>query len=821
MIGGLAVIVACPSSSQKLGYTQASCTFQIRSKPNLIQIKSQSKESIMNNKMKTVLLASVTLALSACGGDGKDKTPEVTGAAAFVEGTHPRFNPVASDIPFNTDLIFAAAATTDGTANVGEATDAVRATLNALDGFSTSAFFDVMISGGVDAATAIPMQTVFLLELDAGGKDALNPANIVGIKGAASFDVKVVSLDGGTNNVIRVRPTSPLKAKAKYLVFLTNGIKDAAGQPLTRSWTYNALHDSDYATLDSLVPVRNAILGWEKLAAGFLTATNSGLSASAAVDKLVLSYTFTTTDPQAPLVAMAAPRAALAASQIAAGVPAATAVGAVSLLEAGGLLSTPKARSVKVSPLSGVDFTVLSAGALVGNVGKLYTGSIKLPYYQTAGSSTSFTYLTKNWAPDRVLAEKLNVTVPADVNGSYNTTYRYPFAAKTGDEVVPLQITLPQKTLVPGYAASANCGQIYGASGYPVVIYIHGITSDRSSVLALGHTLASKCIATVAIDLPVHGVAASNPLAAVLNVDHSQQIPFAALYNEDKPHERHFDVAGEAGAPAAMDYVAKTGGSGVHFTNLGYLLNTRDNNRQAVMDLLNLNASLKNINSSDLMVAEGMQLNLANVNVVGISLGGILGSVFTTVNQVAIASEAKVGLTSNLNPIKSIVASTAGSQVSQVLVNSASFGPVINAGLQKAGVNVGTSNYEKFMYAAQSAVDVADPVNFAPLLATLNVPVLLQQVKDDAVIPNRADSAPLAGTEALARLLGTTQLGLGETQLGRGFVKLNAGDHVSLLRPAAAAPQVTAEMQAQVVSFVLNGAKVAVGSQAPADIVTP
>src|SRR5437868_3015597 len=127
----------------------------------------------MNNKMKTVLLAGMTLALSSCGGGGKEKTPEVTGAAAFVEGTHPRFDPVVSDIPFNTDLIFASAATTDGTAHVGEATDVVRATVNALDGFSTSAFFDVMISGSVDPASAVANQTVFLVELDAGGKDAL------------------------------------------------------------------------------------------------------------------------------------------------------------------------------------------------------------------------------------------------------------------------------------------------------------------------------------------------------------------------------------------------------------------------------------------------------------------------------------------------------------------------------------------------------------------------------------------------------------------------------------------------------------------------
>lgn len=773
----------------------------------------------------------------ACGGDNKQKAPPLTPAEAFVAGTYPRFDPVIADVPFNTDLVFAKAAASDGTADVGAPSDTVRATVNGLDGFSTSAFFDVMVAGSVDAASVKAMQTVFLLELNTGGKDALNPANIVGFATpqTAAYDVRVVSLDGGSNNAIRIRPLQPLKAKTKYLVVLTNDIKDTAGKPLTRSWSYNALRDTTSATLESLVPVRTAIVGWETLAAGFLTAVNPALTAATAKEKLVLTYTFTTTDPQTTLVAMAAPRAAIAASQMAAGVSAGVAIKAATDLETAGLLSTPKQRALKVSAQTGVDMGTLSNGALVGNVGKLYTGFIKLPYYQTAPGSLAFgEFLKRNWTPDLNLAAAMKVVLPKDVdNTSYNLTYRYPFAAKTSDETVPLQVTLPLNTWVPSTSSSLNCAQISAASGgYPVVIYVHGITSDRTSGLALAHTLASQCIATVAIDLPLHGVAANNVFVNALNVE--QNPAFAALYGADAPHERHFNIAGAGGAPAPMNFAAPTAsdGSGAHFTNLGYLLNTRDNNRQAVLDLLNLNASLKGLDT-DFVQAQGVKLNLNKVNVVGHSLGGILGTVFTSVNQVAIANEAKLGLTANLNPVRSFVASVAGTQVAQVLVNSATFAPVINAGLAKAGVQAGTSNYEKFMYAAQSAMDSGDAVSFVQLLPSLKIPVLLQQVKNDAVIPNSADSAPLAGTLAMARLLGATQLGLGQTQLGydaesgvvtSGIVKLNAGDHGSLLRPtdtSNAAVKITAEMQAQVASFVALAGKVAVGSQAAANIETP
>lgn len=781
----------------------------------------------MKNKSNAFLLSALTcaiLSLEGCGGGGDtEKAPEPTGPDIYQVGTYPRFDPIVSDLPFNTDLIFAKAKETDGTADLGAPTDPVRATMNQMDGFSSSAFFDVLISGSLSPASAIAGKTVFLVELKSNGGDALDPANIVGVTGLANFDVQVVSLDGGTNNTLRIRPTKPLKAKTKYLVILTNDLKDGAGAALTRSWTYNALRDPGYETLTALVPVRNAILGWETIASGFLAAASGGqLTQAAAKEKLVLTYTFTTTDPLSPLVAMAAPRAAIASIQIQAGVPPATAVANVVQLDSLNALSTPKPRELGVSAVTGIDFNTFSS-ALAANVGKLYTGYIKLPYYQTAATGLAFgEYLKRNWRPDTTLAGLLGRTLPMDVDGSYNVTYRYPFAAKTGDESVPLQVTMPQDSWVPGYAGAANCGQIYAATGYPTVIYVHGITSDRSSVIALGHTLASRCIATVAIDLPVHGVPANSALVNVLNVEKSKLIPFTTLYGANAPHERHFNVAGAGGAPAPMNFTSPgaSDGSGAQFINLGYLPNTRDNNKQAVMDLLNLNASLGSLNTEmRKSLATGLDVN--RVYLVGVSLGGILGSVFTTVNQIAIANDAQAGLSANLNPIRGLVTSTAGTQVAQVLVNSMTFAPVINGGLVNSGVNVGTTNYERFLYTAQTAMDSGDPVNFMETLAKLGVPALVQQINNDAVIPNGAEGAPLMGTRALANLLGATQLGLGSAQLGRGYVKHTAGGHASLLRPEGGAPQVTAEMQTQVVTFVLGNGNVAVGSAAPANIELP
>jgi Bacterial virulence factor lipase N-terminal len=785
----------------------------------------------MKNMLISLILITFSLALTSCGGSDTEESETPPSAASFQPGTYPRFDPVVTDLPFNTDLIFAKAAATDGTADVGAATDPVRAALNQLDGFSISAYFDILISGSVDPAT-VTNASVFLLQLNTGTADALNPANIVAnnpFVGPATYSVTTASLDGGTNNVIRIRPTLPLKAKAKYLVFVTNDVKDAAGRPLTASWSYNALRDATYAqgNQGSLAPVRNAILGWESLAGGFLAAVSNGaLTTTTAKQKLVLSYTFTTTDPQTPLIAMASPRAAVAASQIALQVPSQTAITNATNLDLAGALPSPKARSVGIAAATGVDINLLTANALAANVSKLYTGYIQLPYYLTAPGDLPFgEFLKRSWMPDTTLASLMGVTLPADVGGSYNLTYRFPFAKRTSIESVPLQVTMPQDATVPAFpiAPTATCGQLFGASGYPVVIYVHGITSDRASVLSLAHTLSSRCVATVAIDLPVHGIAANSPFVNALNVERNG---ISALYGADAPHERHFNIAGASGAPAAMNFTNPTAndGSGAQFVNLAYFGNNRDNLRQGVVDLLNLNASLMNIDTA-LKTFLPVGIDRTKVYVVGMSLGGIISTNFVTSNQLAIGAEVQLGMTPVLNPVRGMVLSASGTQVSQIMLNSATFGPSIKAGLAAAGVNEGTSNYERFIYAIQSTLDSGDPVSFSQTLAnlpdSLKMPLLLQQVRNDLVIPNSAASAPLTGTEAMARLMGMTQLVPGTTQLGRGHVKMNAGAHTSLLRPDIAAPQITPEFQTQVVSFVLNAGNVSVGAYAPTNVEVP
>ena len=213
------------------------------------------------NTYKKVLPLAVAMALAACGG-GSDTVPDQSEGATF-HGTYPKFNPVTSDLPLNTDLIFADAPTSDGTANVGVATNPVEAAVNGLDGFSTNAYFDIAFEGSIDSASvctltdatvkmACALPNVFLLPLNTGAGDALDPSNIDPMSPVLSAAItpvtaSVVSLDGGTNNVLRVIPEQPLQAKTKYLVFVTNTVMDANGDPIKASTAYDLLGENEPA----------------------------------------------------------------------------------------------------------------------------------------------------------------------------------------------------------------------------------------------------------------------------------------------------------------------------------------------------------------------------------------------------------------------------------------------------------------------------------------------------------------------------------------------------------------------------------------------
>jgi hypothetical protein len=184
----------------------------------------------------------------------------------------------------------------------------------------------------------------------------------------------------------------------------------------------------------------------------------------------------------------------------------------------------------------------------------------------------------------------------------------------------------------------------------------------------------------------------------------------------------------------------------------------------------------------------------ARISFVGQSLGSIVGTPF-------IALEPTVNVATLSVP---------GGGIAQLLNGSPTFGPRIRAGLAAAaGLQPNTPDFDRFLGAAQQVIDAADPINYG--FASAQNAILLHEVvggdgvPPDAVIPNTVAGAPLAGTEAMIRVLGlptisaTTQAANGV----RGAVRFTAGDHGSLLSPAASAAA-TVEMQTQMASMAAS-----------------
>lgn len=380
-------------------------------------------------------------------------------------------------------------------------------------------------------------------------------------------------------------------------------------------------------------------------------------------------------------------------------------------------------------------------------VAQVYSGSLTVPYYGAAPSQTNPTAPLSNYWKGQ---------------GNSFLTQFIPVAVKRFDQTVPVLMSVPKNGEKPD-------------AGWPVVIFQHGITRNRGDLLAVADSLAAAGYAAVSMDMPLHGISPDEDLAALRN-------PLIA--------ERTFDVdyvtqaADESIVAMQPDGVVDT--TGRHFVNLSHLLVTRDNLRQAVSDLMQLQSALESY--------EGELLDGSQVAFVGHSLGGMVGGVFGAMNT---------------EKLDSSVFAMPGLQAANVLVNSPVFSAEIIAGLQAQGVEPGSAEFTQFVLATQTVVDSADPVNY---VASIQNPTLLLAVVGDGVdpatsdqfIPNRVAGAPLAGTEPWIALQGLNSVNTsGIVAEGKGVMRYTSGTHRSFLTPLEGA-EVTQTMQEAMASFTAS-----------------
>lgn len=692
-----------------------------------------------------------SLFLAACGGGSNSPRAVETPVATNNNGSPvtgiitARFSPSTGVVPFPTNLLLSG--TTDLTLNI-PVTDPTnfgdpKVAMNALDGFSTVAPWSTTFSAAPTPSTIVAGSSVRVFQVTLFAPGSVVTGVTRELAPNADYVVALASSDS-SGRTLAIVPTKPLQQLSSYLVVITDGVTDSRGNDVTPDQTYfltkrtSPLCSGGVST-DPLLPNATAC-ALEPLRQ--LTNSQEAAAAAAGIDrnKIVLSWVATTQSITPVLGAVQARTA-----------------------------QTP-ATSTLIVP-TGLNLSQVNP--LLPPIADVYVGAIDLPYYLAAPSASAPTApLSGFWraAPGAYVPPFAGMLDPS----STFVTFANPLPIANSTQRVPLLLTVP----------NAASGNIKPAAGWPIVIYQHGITRDRSDMLAVAGTLASQGFAVIAIDAPLHGItSAQNPLNA-------GNPAFAALGARERTF--NLDLTDNTTGASGPDGVIDPSGS--YFINLPSLLTSRDNIRQAVADLLVLARDIPSARYS----SSGTDFDGARVSFVGQSLGSIIGTVFMGVQP-----DTQVAL---LN--------VPGGGIANLLEASPTFGPRIRAGLAQLGLSPGTPDYAAFFGAAQTVIDSADPINWAlpannSLLASKSL--LLQEVvgstdsMPDQVIPNSVAGAPLSGTEPLIRILGlssitqTTQSATGI----RGAVRFTAGDHGSLLSPAAS-PAATAEMQGEMASLLVS-----------------
>jgi hypothetical protein len=702
------------------------------------------------------------------------------------------YQPAQGIFPFPNDLYFSG--TTDGTINIQPANGLIpnQVGLNALDGWSTTAPIRIRFGGPLNPAS-FSAATVRVYQVTVSNTNKAVSGFTRPLTYGTEFSVGVATDAGVGPTVLEITPLVPLTPSAGpattadpvpagtgYLVLLTNGLQMASGAAATA--------DTDYATIKTTLgatinPANCATLPNAPMqgACGF-TASHLLVAANPALGPLALSPANVVVSFHFSTVATRDTLRALGLTIFSPLTP----VPAISV-------------DALAIPLNGISGSLpFYASARLGRVTVPYYSYIPTPL-APGGLSSDSAVLRMAWRAANPPPAPL--TDPA---GEKNLTRFNPLPELRASKQIPLLVIVPNGAL----GAPPGASGIKPPAGWPVVIFEHGITRDRTDAFALAQQFASQGWVIAAVDLPLHGVTAT------------ANVPIYQAANEQT---FNLDLIVNASGAAGPDGVIDP--TGTHFINLTYPLASRDNLRQGVVNLLALTRALPNLDLDNDSVGD---IDPSKIAFVGQSLGSIVGIGFgaalpTPTNFPPLAATPLL--------VPTMVFSVPGGGVASLLRDSPTFGPRINNGLQGQGLLPGTTLYAQYFRDVQNIVDAGDPLNFVTVAAAQRSIYFQQMVGGaippggtavalpDQVIPNSATQRlitaitnnGLTGGLAFPRVVPPQQIP------GDGYVNFVYGDHGSLLNPAAGATA-TGEMQRETFIYTAGATTPAV---IPAGTIVP
>ncbi|MEL4238461.1 lipase [Shewanella sp. LC6] len=809
----------------------------------------------MKRLILCVAIASA-LGLTGCGEDSYNELKDKT--EPLIPESHMVFDPANSKVPLPNDLLFSG--TKDGTLSIpgessGNYTDPQIA-LGALDGWSTTSPISIDIDLAKDhdgtqltlmAASVAQPGAVRMFEATVGGALSSDPEckakpSVSACKVGAELQFGVDFVSTASGNKVVIIPLKPLKAGQSYIYATTKLIQDSEGRGIAPSTTYGTLK-MDINTLPLETPdqlmLQTLINSYEK-----------GIAAAHNVDTSTITYSglFTTQsvanvyETTKLLMARGAPYAPSFAQ-----------------------MPTPTgltvAQAARLKPADGMAY-------VVSNLADVYTAKIKLPIYGDCSSVSCLSaegkpLINGSWkaqgdSPVSVLlalqagtlsqtnfgmqAVANGIANPADalanpslmagktwllddgtaVDKTKHLTKFNPIPAIKGYETVPVLISMPNATKLAAFYQQQGLTFTPPTSGWPTTIALHGLGGGKEMSLAYAGSYAAMGVATVAIDMPLHGARSFDA-----NGD--------GIYEVSATDPSFGNVIG---TPDAFK-----NGNPLVFVNISSTLSVRDNFRQATMDHLGVRLALTGFAQGLAQANQPQVFDVSKISAQGLSLGAIVGTDFATYASTGMRNPTTGEALPNPYVINaaSLVAPAGG--LAGAFAGSATFGPVLfnnvtasatfKALVDKAntaGYEPGSPEYAAlvqavyaqfiptFAFAVQTAVDSADPVNHAGMLKATGLPVHLIEVAGDGngnladqVLPNSVDNFPLSGTEPLISAMGLPCVDA--TTKGLGVVRFAKGHHSSIVDPSeksstdGMAAAATVEMQTQVATYASTAGK--------------
>ena len=736
-------------------------------------------------KVRTGLgaVASIALGMFALAGcSGSDENNKGPNPPPPVPEAVANFDIATGTLPYPADPFFFAGST-DGTVNITVTLPtrpgAMRTALNSQDGWGLAVepwtgFSMPLLPSSIPGNVKIVK--VYLNPTNKAPVDVTDPAQVnaylptgwplaqgpvagVLVEGT-DYTAKVdPAIDSG-GRILTITPLKPFQASSGpavtggkifnigYIVYLTNGLTSTLGQPFSADTTYAAFKaaPADCSTIADATARQICLFTKPQLAIASAVGINPA--------NVILSWSFSTQSMNDPFAVIAA-------------------------------TATPKPTAIVplFNPALG---RIVNTGDL-GALGKanIYVGSTQLPYYLTA-TSPEETPAQQNAAINQSFWKAANPPPPPLANpdgqlDSYVTMFN-PVPGPRSTVTVPILVTVPRTD-----GSSACPGMPVG--GWPVAIVQHGITRSRTDAVAIADSFADACTIVVSMDLPLHGITATDP-ANPLTALHCFLPPADPNPACLGAYERTFDVD--------LDGTPGPDSSGAYMINLASPITGRDNLRQGEADMIQLARSVPGIAVAQAapgsLPAGPVGVNADRVGFVGLSLGSIVGG---AAGQYMAADIASMAL------------SVPGGVITKLLLDSPTFGPAIRAGLQAQGLTPDSTPFGQYFRDFQIVIDSADPFNHINATQTA-VPTLLFMVQGDTVVPNNATQR-LITAGGLSQI---TTLGLNPVTAGAGkwsyFIE---GSHGTLFDPSASLPA-TQEMQAQTVTFTASGgAGLQVGTQ--------